>query len=65
MLDRLDDIVVKAGGRVYLAKDARLGRDSFEAMYPRLSEWREVKQRIDPNNHFDSSMARRLGLTNE
>jgi len=64
LLDRLDEIVIKAGGRVYLAKDARLGRDSFEAMYPRVSEWRAVKQRIDPDNHFDSSMARRLGLIN-
>ncbi len=62
LLDQLDEQVIKAGGRVYLAKDARLNRDSFNAMYPRIDEWREIKQKIDPENRFTSSMARRLGM---
>ena len=59
---QLDEQVIKAGGRVYLAKDARLNRDSFNAMYPRIDEWREIKKKIDPENRFTSSMARRLGM---
>lgn len=33
-LDDLDDIVIAFGGRVYLAKDARMGSKSFDKMYP-------------------------------
>ncbi len=62
LLDELDRIVIERGGRVYLAKDARLSRDAFRAMYPRLDEWLAVKKHIDPDNRFTSSLARRLGL---
>jgi FAD/FMN-containing dehydrogenase len=62
LLDQLDESVIAAGGRVYLAKDARLSADSFSRMYPDLDEWKKIKSRIDPGNHFTSSMARRLGL---
>jgi decaprenylphospho-beta-D-ribofuranose 2-oxidase len=61
-LDGLDELVAEAGGRVYLAKDARLRPDLLAAMYPRLSEWFEVKRRIDPDGRFTSDLARRLGL---
>jgi FAD/FMN-containing dehydrogenase len=65
-LDRLDEIVLKHGGRVYLAKDARLKPAAFRAMYPRLDEWLEIKRKIDPACCFDSDLARRLeiGVTN-
>ena len=63
-LDRLDEIVVKHGGRVYLAKDARMKAEVFRAMYPRFDEWLSVKTRFDPDDHFDSDLARRLEITN-
>jgi decaprenylphospho-beta-D-ribofuranose 2-oxidase len=62
LLDALDAIVLKHGGRVYLAKDARLSRPAFEAMYPRVDEFRQLKHRLDPEGLFSSSLARRLGL---
>ena len=61
-LDRLDEIVLKFGGRVYLAKDARLRPESFRAMYPRFREWQRIKAKIDPENHFASELSRRLGI---
>ena len=61
-LDRLDAIVMKHGGRVYLAKDARLRPETFRAMYPRLAEWSAVKKQVDPENRFDSDLARRLEI---
>lgn len=61
-LDAIDDIVVRSGGRVYLAKDARLSRDRFRAMYPEAEDWLEVKRRVDPENRFRSDLAARLGL---
>lgn len=63
LLDRLDRIVLDHGGRVYLAKDARLSRSSFEAMYPRADEFRRVKAELDPDGRFNSTLARRLGLS--
>lgn len=58
----LDRIVVARGGRVYLAKDALLGPQAFEAMYPRAAEFRDVKRMIDPDGRFSSSLGRRIGL---
>ena len=65
LLDGLDEIVIRHGGRVYLAKDVRLSRPAFEAMYPRADEFRRVKQALDPAGRFHSAMGRRLGLYGE
>ena len=55
LLDRLDAIVREAGGRIYLAKDARMSRDMFEAGYPRVAEFQQYR---DPG--MSSAMSRRL-----
>ncbi|MCX4747006.1 FAD-binding oxidoreductase [Kitasatospora sp. NBC_01287] len=62
VLDRLDRRVAEAGGRVYLAKDARLGRAAFDAMYGPLDDWRAVRARLDPAATMRSDLGRRLGL---
>jgi len=62
LLDKLDHIVLQHGGRVYLAKDARISAESFRAMYPRYAEWLKIKQAIDPGNRFSSSLSRRLNI---
>lgn len=61
-LDQLDRRVADAGGRVYLAKDARMDPRLLNAMYPRLDEWRAVRARVDPSGRFVSDLGRRLGL---
>jgi FAD/FMN-containing dehydrogenase len=62
LIRRLDEILLRHGGRLYLAKDAMASKDSFRAMYGRLDEFRAVKRRVDPENRFASSQARRLGI---
>jgi FAD/FMN-containing dehydrogenase len=61
-LDSIDAMVLKRGGRVYLAKDARLSPERFRAMYPNLAKWQAAKAVADPDNRFSSSLSRRLGM---
>ena len=50
------------GGRVYLAKDSLLSPEGFQAMYPRLAEFRQVLASCDPEGRFQSDLARRLQI---
>ena len=62
VLDDLDALVLEAKGRVYFAKDSRLAPEKVRAMYPRLGEFLEVKNRVDPHHQMTSDLARRLQL---
>jgi len=62
VLDDLDELVLNAGGRVYLAKDARVRPDALAAMYPRLEEFLAVKRHYDPEQRLVSDLSRRLNL---
>jgi FAD/FMN-containing dehydrogenase len=55
LFERLDAVVVAAGGRLYPAKDARMPRAVFEAGYPRLGDFARYR---DPG--ISSAMSRRL-----
>jgi decaprenylphospho-beta-D-ribofuranose 2-oxidase len=61
-LETLDAMVLKRGGRVYLAKDARMRAETFRAMYPNFARWRQAKALADPNNRFSSNLSRRLAM---
>lgn len=63
LLVECDQEVLKTGGRVYLAKDARLSEEVFTEMYPRLEEWRAVRDRLDPDGRLSTDLGRRLGLS--
>jgi decaprenylphospho-beta-D-ribofuranose 2-oxidase len=62
LLRGLDAIVLRHGGRLYLAKDATMSAEAFAAMYPRLDEFRRVKATVDPAGRFSSTQARRLKI---
>ncbi len=61
-LRELDELIAGCGGRVYLTKDVRLGRDMLGAMYPRLGSFEQTRARVDPDGVMRSDLARRLGL---
>jgi hypothetical protein len=55
LLEDLDALVMRSGGIVYPAKDARMSPASFQAYFP---QWKEFGQYIDPK--FSSSFWRRV-----
>jgi decaprenylphospho-beta-D-ribofuranose 2-oxidase len=61
-LDYLDALVAGVGGRIYLAKDAHVRPQTVAAMYPRLEEWREARERADPQQLWRSDLSERTGL---
>nr|WP_245885314.1 FAD-binding oxidoreductase [Kineococcus rhizosphaerae] len=62
LCDLLDEMVLDAGGRLYLAKDSRTTADRFARMYPELPAWRKVRDEVDPERKFASDQSRRLQL---
>lgn len=59
---RLDAIVADHGGRLYLAKDARATPSLMESGYPRLAEFRAVRQRWGLADRFRSLQSDRLSI---
>ena len=62
LLVEFDAIVHDHGGRVYLAKDARMGAADFRRGYPQLGEFMAVREQADPAGRFTSAQSERLGL---
>ncbi len=61
-LRETDRILLRHGGRLYAAKDAVTTAESFAAMYPNLDRFRQIRERVDPDNRLVSSLARRVGI---
>ncbi|HEV3030475.1 MAG TPA: D-arabinono-1,4-lactone oxidase, partial [Polyangia bacterium] len=60
LIDALNEIVLKEGGRIYLAKDALTRAEHFRAMEPRLPEFLRVRHKWDPQGRFRSAQSVRL-----
>lgn len=63
LCDELDTLVLDAGGRHYLAKESRTTAEAIRRGYPRLDEWRKIRDAADPRGVFTSDLSRRLELT--
>ncbi|MEZ4828744.1 MAG: FAD-binding oxidoreductase [Bacteroidia bacterium] len=61
-LDRLDEIVLAYGGRIYLAKDVRMPAAVFAKTYPALPEFRSIVRTLDPERKISSFQSERLGV---
>ncbi|MCB9168848.1 MAG: SDR family oxidoreductase [Flavobacteriales bacterium] len=61
VLERIDALVVAAGGRIYLAKDARCPGRDLGRMYPELPRFRKTVIRYGSHN-FTSHLAERMDI---
>ena len=62
LLDQLDEIVVKYKGRIYLAKDVRVSKETFEKGYPQIETFRQYRKENKMDNKFQSLQSKRLGI---
>ena len=62
LLAKVDNMVLDAGGRHYLAKDSHVSPTAVRRGYARLDEWMQTRDSMDPNGLWRSDLARRLGL---
>lgn len=62
LLVELDAIVADHGGRLYLAKDARMGAALLRRGYPGLDRFRALREAHDPARKFRSILSKRLDL---
>jgi len=62
LLNELDEIVVKYKGRIYLAKDARVNKETFEKGYPQIEAFRKFRKENKMDIKFQSFQSKRLGI---
>lgn len=62
LLDKLDEIVMRYQGRIYLTKDVRVSKEVFEVGYPQIDKFRQLRQQQGMDKKFNSLQSMRLGL---
>ncbi len=62
LLNKLDSLVVRYGGRIYLAKDARVSREIFETGYPDIDTFRTFRKDNGLEQVFQSLQSQRVGI---
>ncbi|MFA7166010.1 MAG: FAD-binding oxidoreductase [Desulfoplanes sp.] len=62
LLDHLDQIVLRYGGRIYLAKDVRVSKETFEQGYSHIEEFRTFRKKMGLDTKFNSLQSKRLSL---
>lgn len=62
LLNRLDKIVVKYNGRIYLTKDVRVSKETFEKGYPNIEKFRVLRKEYKMDKKFQSLQSKRVGI---
>lgn len=60
IVDRLNEFVIAAKGRIYLTKDRFTRADHFRAMEPRLPRFLAVREKYDPARRLRSAQSVRM-----
>ncbi len=62
LLDKLDEIVVKYQGRIYLTKDVRVSKEIFEKGYSQIETFRQYRKENKMDTKFQSLQSQRVGI---
>jgi len=62
LLDELDKIVLKYNGRIYLTKDVRVSKETFEKGYPKIEKFRELRRKYNMDKKLNSLQSKRVGI---
>jgi decaprenylphospho-beta-D-ribofuranose 2-oxidase len=62
LLDELDKIVLKNKGRIYLTKDVRISKATFEQGYPFINAFRNLREKYKMNKKFNSLQSKRVEI---
>jgi FAD/FMN-containing dehydrogenase len=62
LLNKLDAIVLKYKGRIYLAKDVRVSKKTFEQGYPDINKFRKLREKYGMNQKINSLQSKRVGI---
>ena len=62
LLNSLDEIVLKYGGRIYLTKDVRVSKETFEKGYPNIEKFRNLRKEYGMDKKFQSLQSKRVGI---
>jgi len=62
LLDALDEVVVKYGGRIYLTKDVRVSCETFEKGYEQIDKFREFRKENGMDKKLNSLQSKRVQI---
>ena len=62
LLEQLDEIVIKYKGRIYLTKDVRVSKETFEQGYPNIAKFRQYRKANKMDSKFQSHQSKRVGI---
>ena len=62
LLEKLDHIVLKYKGRIYLSKDVRINKDTFEVNYSKIEKFRNIRQKYQMDKKFQSLQSKRVKI---
>jgi len=62
LLNQLDEIVIKYRGRIYLAKDVRVNKETFEKGYPQIETFRKFRKENKMDIKFQSFQSKRVEI---
>lgn len=62
LMQQMDRVVADTGGRLYLAKDARMDPHMMSVSYPDLDRFRSICAKVDPDRRYRSLLSERLAI---
>lgn len=62
LLEKLDEIIIKYKGRIYLTKDVRVSKEVFEQGYPQIETFRQYRKEHKMDKKFQSLQSKRVQI---